>query len=140
VLVYNTIGNVLTQEGQVAVFRNAASRLDDDGLFLVENFTPWRTFGRTQFVEAEHVGADEVVLDVNTFDASTQLLSENHVTLSSQGIRMGPIAQRLTTPAELDLMAQLAGLRLVDRWGGWREEPFTAESPVHVSVWGRAGA
>ncbi len=136
-LVYNTIGNVLTQAGQVAAFRNAASRLLDDGLFVIENATPWQTFGRTQFVEAEHVGNDSVVLDVNRFDPSTQLLSENHVRIAADGIRLGPIAQRLTTPAELDLMAELAGLRLVERWGGWRREPYTAESRRHVSVWRR---
>ena len=136
-LVYNTIGNVVTQEGQVAVFRNAASRLVDDGVFVIESSTPWQTFGRSQFVEAEYVGSDSVVLDVNRFDASTQLLSENHVRIAADGIRLGPIAQRLTTPAELDLMAQLAGLRLVERWGGWLREPFTGESRRHVSVWGR---
>jgi len=136
-LVFNTIGNVLTQEGQVAVFRNAASRLLDDGVFVIESATPWQTFSRTQFVEAEYVGNDSVVLDVNRFDASTQLLSENHVTISADGVRMGPIAQRLTTPAELDLMAQLAGLRLVERWGGWLHEPFTGDSRRHVSVWAR---
>lgn len=136
-LVYNTIGNVVTQEGQVSVFRNAASRLVDDGVFVIESGTPWQTFGRSQFVEAEYVGSDSVVLDVNRFDASTQLLSENHVRITADGIRLGPIAQRLTTPAELDLMAQLAGLRLVDRWGGWLREPFTGESRQHVSVWGR---
>ena len=136
-LVYNTIGNVVTQEGQVAVFRNAASRLVDDGVFVIESATPWQTFGRSQFVEAEYVGSDSVVLDVNRFDASTQLLSENHVRITADGIRLGPIAQRLTTPAELDLMAQLAGLRLVERWGGWLREPFTGESRQHVSVWSR---
>jgi hypothetical protein len=136
-LVFNTIGNVLTQQGQVDVFRNVAPRLTDDGVFVVENAVPWRTFARTQFVEAERVTADEVVLDVNRFDPTTQLLSENHVTLSGAGVRMGPIAQRLTTPAELDLMARLAGLRLLERYGGWRREPFTPDSPLHVSVWGR---
>ncbi|WP_432479250.1 class I SAM-dependent DNA methyltransferase [Nocardioides sp. GXQ0305] len=136
-LVFNTIGNVLTQQGQVDVFRNAASRLDDDGVFVVENAVPWQTFGRTQFVEAERVTGDEVVLDVNRFDPTTQLLSENHVTLSADGVRMGPIAQRLTTPAELDLMARVAGLTLRERYGGWRREPFTPASPLHVSVWGR---
>ncbi len=136
-LVFNTIGNVLTQEGQVAVFRNAASRLLDDGVFVIESATPWQMFSRSQFVEAEYVGNDAVVLDVNRFDASTQLLSENHVTISAEGVRLGPIAQRLTTPAELDLMAQLAGLRLVDRWGGWLREPFTGDSRRHVSVWSR---
>jgi len=136
-LVYNTIGNVLTQQGQVAVFRNAAARLLPDGVFVIESATPWQTFGRSQFVEAEYVGSDSVVLDVNRFDPSTQLLSENHVQISAEGIRLGPIAQRLTTPAELDLMAQLAGLRLVERWGGWLRELFTGESPRHVSVWSR---
>lgn len=136
-LVYNTIGNVLTQQGQVAVFRNAAARLLPDGVFVIESATPWQTFGRSQFVEAEYVGSDSVVLDVNRFDPSTQLLSENHVQISAEGIRLGPIAQRLTTPAELDLMAQLAGLRLVERWGGWLREPFTGESPRHVSAWSR---
>jgi hypothetical protein len=134
---YNTIGNVLTQRGQVAVFRNAASRLTDDGVFVIECATPWQTMAKRQFVEAEHVANDEVVLDVNTYDPATQLLSENHVTISAGGIRLGPIAQRLTTPAELDLMAELAGLTLVERWGGWRGEPFTGDSGRHVSVWGR---
>ena len=137
-LVYNTIGNVLTQEGQVAVFRNAASRLVDDGVFVIENGTPWQTFGRTQFVEAEYVGNDSVVLDVNRFDPSTQLLSENHVQITTDGIRLGPIAQRLTTPAELDLMAQLAGLHPLGRFAGWAWEPFTGESRRHVSIWGRS--
>lgn len=137
-LVYNTIGNVLTQQGQVSVFRNAASRLADDGVFVVESSTPWQTMAKRQFVDAEHVSDDAVVLDVNTFDPATQLLSENHVRITAEGIRLGPIAQRLTTPAELDLMAALAGLRLVERWGGWQGEPFTGDSVRHVSVWGRA--
>lgn len=137
-LVYNTIGNVLTQAGQVAVFRNAASRLLDDGVFVIESATPWQTFGRSQFVEAEYVGGDSVVLDVNRFDPSTQLLSENHVRISQDGIRLGPIAQRLTTPAELDLMAQLAGLHPLRRFSGWEWEPFTGESRRHVSIWGRS--
>lgn len=137
-LVYNTIGNVLTQEGQVAVFRNAAARLLDDGVFIIENATPWQTFGRAQFVEAEYVGSDSVVLDVNRFDPSTQRLSENHVRISRDGINLGPIAQRLTTPAELDLMAQLAGLHLLGRFGGWRQEDFTGDSRRHVSIWGRS--
>ena len=137
-LVFNTIGNVLTQDGQVAVFRNAASRLTEDGVFVVESATPWQTMAKRQFVEAERVTNDEVVLDVNTFDPATQLLSENHVRLTNDGVRLGPIAQRLTTPAELDLMAALAGLTLVDRWGGWLGEPFTGDSARHVSVWGRA--
>jgi SAM-dependent methyltransferase len=136
-LIFNTIGNILTQDGQVACFENAARQLLPDGVFVVEKQLPWFSVRREQFVNAEHVGTDAVVLDVNRYDPSTQILSENHVRISADGIRMGPIAQRLVTPGELDLMARIAGLRLVDRWGGWRGEPFTAGSTRHVSVYGR---
>ena len=73
------------------------------------------------------------MLDVNRYDPVTQLLSENRVP-----IRMGPIAQRLTFPSELDLMARLAGLRLAQRWGGFDRRPFTERSEGHVSVYTRA--
>jgi SAM-dependent methyltransferase len=139
-LVFNTIGNILTQDGQVACFENAARQLLPDGLFVVEKQLPGVSVPRDQFVDAEYVGADAVVLDVNRYDPSTQILSENHVRISADGIRMGPIAQRLVAPGELDLMARIAGLQLVNRWGGWRGEPFTAESTRHVSVYGRNGA
>jgi SAM-dependent methyltransferase len=138
-LVFNTIGNLLTQDDQVRCFQNAARHLAHDGVFVVENLVPTAHLeGRSQFVEAEHVAAGEVVLDVNRYDPVTQLLEENHVTISAAGIRMGPIAQRLTFPSELDLMARLAGLRLAQRWGGFTGEPFTARSARHVSVYARA--
>lgn len=124
-------------DGQVDVFRNAASRLADDGVFVIENLTPWESVPSSQFVHAESVSAGEVVLDVNRYDRATQLLSENHVRISADGIRMGPIEQRLTHPSELDLMARLAGLRLQARYAGWRREPFTGDSARHVSVYAR---
>lgn len=138
-LVYNTIGNLLTQDDQVRSFENAARHLGDDGAFVVENLVPTAHHeGKVQFVDAENVGADEVVLDVNRYDPVTQLLSENHVRISAAGIRMGPIAQRLTFPSELDLMARVAGLRLAERWGGFGRDAFTARSERHVSVYTRA--
>ena len=138
-LVYNTIGNLLTQGDQVRCFENAARHLGDDGAFVVENLVPTAHHeGKVQFVDAENVGADEVVLDVNRYDPVTQLLSENHVHISAAGIRMGPIAQRLTFPSELDLMARVAGLRLAERWGGFGRDAFTARSERHVSVYTRA--
>jgi hypothetical protein len=136
-LVFNTIGNILTQDGQVACFENAARQVLPHGVFVVEKQLPWVSVPREQFVNAEYVGADAVVLDVNRYDPSTQILCENHVRIGADGIRMGPISQRLVAPAELDLMARLAGLRLVDRWGGWKGEPFDASSTRHVSVYGR---
>ena len=136
-LVYNTIGNVLTQEGQVEVFRNAASRLTDDGVFVIENLAPWGTAPAQQSVEVAAIGADEVVIDAKRYDRATQRLWESRLRISSEGIRSEPMELRLVGPAELDLMAQLAGLRLHARYGGWHRQPFTADSTHHVSVYGR---
>ena len=90
-----------------------------------------------QFVNVEHLGGDEVVLDVNRYNSVTQILDENHVSLTKDGLRFGPISCRLIWPSEMDLMARIAGMRLVDRWGGWKQEPFTASSNRHVSVYAR---
>lgn len=136
-LVYNTIGNVLTQEGQVEVFRNAASRLTDDGVFVIENLAPWGTAPAKQAVEVADIAADEVVIDAKRYDRATQRLWESRLRISSEGIRSEPMELRLVGPAELDLMAQLAGLRLHARYGGWHRQPFTADSTHHVSIYGR---
>ena len=135
-LVYNTIGNVLTQDGQVAVFRNAASRLLDDGVFVVENFAPW-TSTTPQAVEVAEIGAEGVVIDTKRYDRVTQRLWVTRLRISADGIRSEPMELRVVGPGELDLMAQLAGLRLHARYGGWHREPFTADSSLHVSVYGR---
>jgi hypothetical protein len=75
-----------------------------------------------------HVGIDE-------YDAATQRLVSHHFTLSDGRWERLSIPFRSASPAELDLMARLAGLRLRERWGGWQREPFTRESTRHVSVW-----
>ncbi|MDV6286905.1 hypothetical protein [Rhodococcus jostii] len=77
------------------------------------------------------------MLDVNRYDAVTQILDENHVSLTKDGVRLGPISCRLVWPSEMDLMARIAGLRLVDRWGGWNGQPFTAASGRHINVYAR---
>lgn len=137
-LVFNTIYNLLTQDAQVRCFENAARHLASDGVFVVEAGVPEASLrGRRQFVDAEYISTDEVVLDVNQYDPVTQVLDENHVHLTDGGVRLGPISCRLAYPSELDLMARIAGLRLLNRWGGWRREPFNADSLRHVSVYGR---
>jgi hypothetical protein len=77
------------------------------------------------------------VLDVCRYDPVTQILDENHVRISADGLVLSPISLRLAQPAESDLMAR-AGLRLRERWGGWNGEPYTATSWRHVSVYERA--
>jgi SAM-dependent methyltransferase len=138
-IVFNTLFNLLTQERQVRCFRNAAAHLADEGAFVVEAFVP--TFltrlHDDQYVHAEAVEIDEVRLDIGRHDPVAQLLDESHVSLTSDGVRLSPIVTRYAWPSELDLMAQIAGLRLLHRFGGWQREPFTAASSNHVSVDGR---
>src|SRR6266496_6540615 len=77
-LVYNTIGNLLTQDDQVRCFQNAAHHLADDGVFVLECAVPTGP-SRRQFVDVEDVGVDHVALDVCRYDPVTQILDENHV-------------------------------------------------------------
>jgi SAM-dependent methyltransferase len=140
-LVYNTIGNLLTQDDQVRCFENAARHLADDGVFVLECRVPSApSRPGHQFVDAEHVGADQVVLDVCRYDPVTQILDENHVHISADSLVLRPISLRLAYPPEFDLMARIAGLRLRERWAGWNREPFTATSWRHVSIYERAVA
>jgi SAM-dependent methyltransferase len=138
-LVFNTLFNLLTQDDQVRCFANVAEHLTDDGVFLVEAFVPtWlHRLRDDQYVDAERIEADRVTLDVGRHDPVEQILDESHVTLADGAVRVSPIVCRYAWPAELDLMARLAGLRLLSRYGGWNGEPFTATSRQHVSVWGR---
>ena len=138
-VVFNTLFNLLTQDDQVRCFENVAAHLDPDGVFVVEAIGPTflELLDHDQYVRAEAVGVDSVRLDVLRHDSATQMIEETHVGLSASGITFTPIVQRYAWPAELDLMARIAGLRLKERWGGWRREPFTSRSELHVSVWGR---
>ena len=138
-VVFNTLFNLLTQDDQVRCFQNVAAHLTDDGAFVVEAFVP--TFltrlRDDQYVDAEAITVDEVRLDVGRHDPVRQLLDESHVVLTRDGVRLYPIVTRYAWPSELDLMARIAGLRLAHRWGGWGQEPFTAASTRHVSVYTR---
>ena len=136
-LVFNTIFNLLTADHQVRCFENAARHLSDGGCFVVETAVPsaWITPEQPGYVRVERLGMSEVVLDVARYDPVSQLLEENHVRLAANGISMSPIVCRLITPGEMDLMARIAGLQLVERFANWRREPFDAASQAHVSIY-----
>jgi hypothetical protein len=140
-LVFNTLFNVLSQEGQVRCFENVAAHLTDDGSFVVEAFVPsfLHRLHDEQYVHAEAIEVDEVRLDVARHDPVEQRLDESHLTIAPGGIRADPIVCRYAWPSELDLMARIAGLELRDRWAGWQGEAFTATSERHVSVYVRGG-
>lgn len=137
-LVFNTIFALRTQDAQVRLFRNVAEHLGDDGVFIIECFVPDPLrIAKEQRVEALEVRADRVAVDVVTQDRNSQVIHVQRVDLSEAGIELRPIVLRYAYPAELDLMARLAGLELRDRWGGWADEPFTNDSGRHVSVYAR---
>jgi SAM-dependent methyltransferase len=133
-LVFNTIMNLTTQEAQIACFRNAASHLNAGGYFVIEVMTPdlqRLPFGET--IRANTVAGDRASFD--EYDIVSQSLISHHLDLHEGQARKDSVPFRYVWPAELDLMAQLAGLRLKERWGGWNREPFTNISTSHVSVW-----
>jgi SAM-dependent methyltransferase len=133
-LVFNTIMNLTTQEAQVACFRNAAAHLDPGGRFVIEVRVPeLRRLPPGQDVLPWHVSPARWVF--YTYDAATQAMRGNYVNLVDGRGEYSTIPFRYVWPAELDLMAQLAGMRLRERWGGWRREPFTSDSGQHVSIW-----
>ncbi len=135
-VVWNSIMNLRTQDSQVACVRNAAEHLVPSGRFVVEIMLPeLRRLppGETVVPFAagpEHVGFDE-------YDVARQGLTSHHYYPRRGEYETFP--GRYLWPAELDLMAQLAGMSLRERWGGWRREPFTGESTSHVSIYEKTG-
>jgi SAM-dependent methyltransferase len=139
-VVFNTLWALLTQEDQVRCVRNVAKHLTDDGVFVVEAFVPDPArFDRDQRVQTRKVESDRIFLEGSTHDAEHQRVSSQIIVLENSGrIRMFPVEVRYVWPSELDLMAQVAGLRLQERWGGWNREPLTLPG-WHVSVYEQAG-
>jgi hypothetical protein len=112
-----------------------ADHLALGGRFVVEAFVPDPSrFQRDQHVEVRHVGDDAVLLSVSRHDAATQRVESLLVRLGDS-VRTWPVHIRYSYPSELDLMAEAAGMRLEQRWGGWEREPFTGDSVKHVSVY-----
>jgi SAM-dependent methyltransferase len=135
-VVFNTFFALLTQDDQVACFRAVARHLTDDGAFVMEAFVPDHArFDRGQRVSAVRVEPDEVSLEVTQHDPKEQTSDTQLVVIREDAIRLFPIRIRFATAPELDLMAQLAGLRLRERWGDWDRSPFTASNGKHISVW-----
>jgi SAM-dependent methyltransferase len=127
-LVFNTISNLTTQDAQVACFGNAAAHLEPGGCFVVEVGLPDGAPLSVFDLSDTHVGVDE-------YDSATQRSVSHHFTLvDGEWVRLS-VPFRSTYPAELDLMARLAGMRLRERFGSFSGDPFTSESARHVSVW-----
>jgi SAM-dependent methyltransferase len=133
-LVFNTIMNLTTQAAQVACFQNVAAHLEPGGSFVIEVGVPdlQRLPPGERFVVFDgsetHWGIDE-------YDVVNQGLISHHFQVIDGRVEKSSGPFRYVWPAELDLMAELAGMRLRERWAGWKREPFTSNSRQHVSVW-----
>jgi SAM-dependent methyltransferase len=133
-LVFNTIGNLTTQEAQVACFRNVAAHLEPGGCFVIEVGIP--ELQRLPPGETMHVfQASPTHWGIDEYDVANQGLTSHHFELVDGHFERLSLPFRYVWPAELDLMAQLGGMRLRERWRGWKREPFTSDSSKHVSVW-----
>jgi SAM-dependent methyltransferase len=138
VVAADTLFMLSSQEEQVSCFLNVAQHLAPGAFFVVEAFAPNRTrYAAGQDVVVRRVTADSVILGVGSHDPAVQRIDAQQILLEPTGIRMVPGVLRYAWPAELDLMARLAGMRLNNRWGSWRGDSFTAASPSHVSTYQR---
>jgi SAM-dependent methyltransferase len=133
-LVFNTIMNLTTQAAQVACFRNAAAHLEPGGCFVIEVGVPdlQRLPPGERYVVFD---ASETHWGFDEYDVAKQGLISHHFEIRGGEVEKSSGPFRYVWPAELDLMAELAGMRLRERWAGWAREPFTSDSRKHVSVW-----
>jgi trans-aconitate methyltransferase len=133
-LVFNTIANLTTQQEQVACFRNAAAHLEPGGYFVIEVEVPQlQRLPHGETLRPFHVSATRLGFD--EYDVATQGLISTHYSIADGRCHVFSQPFRYVWPAELDLMAQLAGLTFCERWADWHRAPFTATSDSHVSVW-----
>lgn len=138
-LVFNTIGNLTTQGAQVACFRNVADHLEPGGCFVIEVGVPeLRRLPPGETFRVFHLSENKWGLD--EYEVATQGLTSHHFEIVDGRLERVSMPFRYVWPAELDLMAELAGMRLRERWAGWKREPFTNDSEKHVSVWEKPAA
>jgi methyltransferase family protein len=136
-LVFNTITNLTTQAEQVDCFRNVAAHLETGGCFVIEVYIP--ELQRLPPGETIHPFAmTPTHLGFEEYDVATQIAFSHHYWVVDGQLQTFSAPFRYVWPSELDLMAQLAGMTLRERWSGWKREPFTSESRSHISVWEKA--
>lgn len=137
-IVYNTLFALPTQDEQVRCFQNVSQHLTDGGVFVVEVVVPDFTFFKSeQELKVTAVTSDRVGLKISQHDRVNQRIRSQHIALINQQVNLFPVEIRYAYPAEIDLMARLAGLQLKARWSDWQKNEFTSASSKHISVYER---
>ncbi len=140
-LVRNTIMNLTTQAEQVACFGNVADHLEPGGCFVLEVVVPdLRRLPPDQAARAFALTPTYVAFEEFTDLTEAQIAWSHHYRMDGGKLDVFSAPYRYVWPAELDLMARLAGMTLRERWSGWKREPFTSVSAQHVSVWETEGS
>ena len=135
-IAFSTLFALPNQDEQLRCLQRVAKRILAAGTFVVEAFNPDPSLlAQRQRVAAVDVGTDQALLDLVTNDVVNQTVRARHILFTADGVQMYPVQLRFAYPSELDLMARLSGMRLRERHGGWDRSPFTAASPVHISVY-----
>lgn len=134
-LVWDGLFHLLSQARQVECFRNVARVLEAGGAFVIECFVPVPAlYGRG--VEVNTVTEDRASMTLTRHDPVAQCIFQQRITFTDgRRVRMIPVGFRYCWPSELDLMAELAGLRLRKRYSDWSRAPFGPASRGHVSVY-----
>lgn len=136
-LVFNTIFNLTTQAAQVRCFQNAAWHLSPDGVFVIETVVPdLSDYVDGQRMKGSWARLDSARFEIAIHDRVNQNVAFQRIVISEDGTQMSPHFMRYAWPSELDLMAQLAGLELRERWAWWDRSPFTGDSKSHISIYG----
>jgi SAM-dependent methyltransferase len=134
--VFNTFFYIQTQKDQIRCLRNVAAHLESVGTLVIETIVPHgQTYQNGRSFSTFEINADRVVLFATRCDPATQNLWVQQIVAAESGLKMIPCKTRYTWPSELDVMAQLAGLRLAGRWSGWHREPFTGDSNRQVALY-----
>jgi len=134
-VVFNTFFGLLTQEEQISCFKSVADTLKPGGRFVIEAFVPdLGRFDRGQSARTSNITADHVRLECSLHEAATQTVISQVVTIGSKSIELYPIKIRYAWPSEIDLMAQLSGMKLISRWSDWKKTVFSSQSGRHVST------
>jgi SAM-dependent methyltransferase len=133
---FTTLFALESQAEQIRCLKNVASHLEPGGHFVMDAFVPDPSrFHDHQSVSAQQVTLDAVMLDVGRHDPVTQRIESSHVVISPDGVRLYPVSIRYAWPAELDAMAQVAGMELEARYADYDRSAFTAASGRHVSIY-----
>lgn len=133
---FSSLFLLLSQEAQVSCFQATSAQLGEQGRLVIETFFPdLSRYGKDQPVYVGGLERNEVLLEASRHEAVKQRVSCRFIRMQSEGVKVIPVELRYAWPAELDLMAQLAGMHLVQRWANWEKAPFVDGSFKHISIY-----